>query len=211
MIERIPVADVFQENCYFYVDPETRQGFIIDPGAEAARIYELIRENRLDIQAILLTHGHFDHTGAVQELHDTLGIPYYISVPGQQYLVDPRLNLSAECGRHVVLPEAQFFNEGDFLSVPANPDFGLKVIATPGHTPDSVTLYSPAEKAAFVGDAIFLGSPGTAQFPGGDEPLLMQSIVNKILKLPEDTTLYSGHSLPTTVAREKPHYRGVIR
>lgn len=208
MIERVPVTDVFQENCYFYVDPQTRQGFVIDPGAEADKIYGLIRQNNLDIQAILLTHGHFDHTGAVQELHDRLGLPYYISIPGQQYLVDPRLNLSAECGRHVVLTEAQFFNDGDFISVPGNPDFGLQAIATPGHTPDSVTFYSAADRLAFVGDAIFLGSPGTAQFPGGDEPLLLSSIVNKILRLPDDTALYTGHSMPTSVGREKPHYRG---
>ena len=210
MIERVPVADVFEENCYFYVDPATRQGFVIDPGAEAEKIYGLIRRNNLDIQAILLTHGHFDHTGAVRELHERLGIPYYISAPGQQYLLDPALNLSAECGRHVVLTEAGFFNDGDFINVPGNPEFGLQVIATPGHTPDSVTFYSAADSIAFVGDAIFLGSPGTAQFPGGDEPLLMSSIINKILRLPDDTALYSGHTLPTSVEREKPHYRGRI-
>lgn len=206
MIERVQVADVFGENAYFYIDPKTRQGFLIDPGAEAEKLYTMIIRNNLDIQAILLTHGHFDHTGAVQELKDRLDIPYYISPPGQQYLVDPQLNLSAECGRYIVLPDARFFNDGDFLSVPKNPAFGLKVIATPGHTPDSVTFYSAADKAAFVGDAIFRGSAGTAQFPGGNQQELYSSILNKILKLPDDTTLYSGHTPPTTVGWEKPNY-----
>lgn len=208
MIERVQVADVFGENAYFYIDPQTRQGFLIDPGAEAEKLYTMILRNNLDIQAILLTHGHFDHTGAVQELRDRLNIPYYISPPGQQYLIDPQLNLSAECGRYIVLPDAQFFNDGDFISVPKNPQFGLKVISTPGHTPDSVTFYSPNESAAFVGDAIFRGSAGTAQFPGGNQQQLYNSILNKILKLPDDTKLYSGHTPPTTVGWEKPNYLG---
>lgn len=206
MIERVPVADVFGENAYFYIDPQTRQGFLIDPGAEAEKLYSMIIRNDLDIQAILLTHGHFDHTGAVQELHERLGIPYYISFPGQQYLMDPRLNLSEECGRHIVLPDAKFFKDGDFISIPKNPEFGLQVIATPGHTPDSVTLYSPSDKAAFVGDAIFKGSAGTSQFPGGNQQQLYDSILNKILRLPDNTTLYSGHTPPTSVAWEKPNY-----
>lgn len=208
MIERVQVADVFGENAYFYIDPQTRQGFLIDPGAEAEKLYSMILRNNLDIQAILLTHGHFDHTGAVQELHERLNIPYYISPPGQQYLLNPQLNLSAECGRHIVLTEAQFFNDGDFISVPGNPQFGLQVIATPGHTPDSVTFYSAKDKAAFVGDAIFRGSAGTAQFPGGNQELLYSSILNKILQFPDDTTLYSGHTPPTTVGWEKPNYLG---
>lgn len=207
MIERIPVTDVFEENCYFFIDDVTRQGFLIDPGAEAGKLLDFIRRNNLDIRAILLTHGHFDHTGAVQEISDALDIPYYISRPGKQYLLNPNLNLSAECGRHVVLPDAKFFNDGEIISLPENPDFSLQVIATPGHTPDSVTLYSPSEKAAFVGDAIFLGSPGTARFPGGNEQQLYASIVNKILQLPDDTVLLSGHTPPTSVGRERPAYQ----
>lgn len=207
MIERVPVADVFEENCYFYIDPATRQGFIIDPGAEAERLLTMIQRSGVDIKAILLTHGHFDHTGAVQELHERLGIPYYIlEGPGQTYLTNPQLNLSQECGRYIVLPEARFFKDGDWISVPGNPDFGLRVIATPGHTPDSVTFYSESDNAAFVGDTIFNGSPGTTQFPGGDQNDLADSILNKIMRLPPDTTLYSGHTGPTTVSRELPRY-----
>ena len=206
MIQRVEVADVFGENTYFYIDNDSRQGFVIDPGAEPERLYELIKRNAFDIQAILLTHGHFDHTGAVDFLSKALNIPYYIAPEGQAYLTNPQLNLSEECGRYIVLPDAKFFNDGDFISLPNNPSFGLQVIATPGHTPDSVTLYSPAEKAAFVGDAIFRGSPGTAQFPGGNQRDLYASIMNKILVLPNDTTLYSGHTPPTSVGAEKPNY-----
>lgn len=206
MIERVEVSDVFAENAYFYIDPQTRQGFLIDPGAEPERLYDVIQSKNLDIQAILLTHGHFDHTGAIPWLHERLGLPYYISPQGQEYLMNPQLNLSEECGRYSVLPDAKFFHPGDFIYVPGNPQFGLSVIATPGHTPDSVTFYSEKEGAAFVGDTIFLGSPGLTRFPGGNQRDLYNSILNKILVLPDDTILYSGHTPPTTVGREKPNY-----
>ena len=206
MIQRVEVSDVFSENTYFFIDPSTRQGFLIDPGAEPERLFQIIQENGLDIQAILLTHGHFDHTGAVAFLHERLGLPYYISPQGEAYLTNPSLNLSAECGRHSVLTEAQFFRPGDVISLPANPAFGVEVIATPGHTPDSVTLYSAAEKAAFVGDTIFRGGPGLTRFPGGDPRALYASIMDRILTLPDDTALYSGHTPPTSVGAEKPAY-----
>lgn len=206
MIERLTVADIFSENAYFYIDPQTSSGFLIDPGAEAQRLLRHIKEKNWDIKAILLTHGHFDHTGAIATISGTLNIPYYISRPGYEYLINPQLNLSANFGRDSILPDAKFFNEGDFISLPDNGDFGLEIISTPGHTPDSSTLYAPAENAAFVGDAIFLGQPGTAQFPGGNERELMASIKEKILRLPPNTVLYSGHTPPTSVEREIPNY-----
>lgn len=206
MIQRVEVADVFVENTYFYIDDATGQGFIIDPGAEPERLYRIIRDDNLDIKAILLTHGHFDHTGAVQFLSEKLGVPYYISRPGHAYLTNPQLNLSEECGRYSVLPDAKFFKEDDFITLPDNPEFGPRVIAAPGHTPDSVIFYSPADQAAFVGDAIFRGAPGTSQFPGGDQRELFASITNIILRLPDATTLYSGHTPPTSVGAEKPNY-----
>lgn len=208
MVEGVEVRDIFAENTYFHIDPQTRQGFLIDPGAEPQRLLKIIQDNNLDIQAILLTHGHFDHTGAIAFLHEKLGLPYYISRPGQAYLTNPMLNLSGEWGRDSVLPDAQFFQPGDFISLPDNPDFGLEVIATPGHTPDSTTFYSAAENLAFVGDTIFRGSPGLTNFPGGNPAELYDSIQNKILKLPDNTTLYSGHTPPTTVGAEKPNYQG---
>lgn len=209
MVDRVEVQDVFAENTYFHIDPQTRQGFLIDPGAEPERLYRMIVDNNLDIQAILLTHGHFDHTGAIAFLHERLDLPYYISPQGQAYLMNPRLNLSGEWGRDSVLPDARFFKDGDFISLPGNPSFGLQVIATPGHTPDSVTLYSQGENLAFVGDTIFRGSAGLTNFPGGNSRDLYDSILNRILVLPDDTILYSGHTPPTTVGAEKPNYAGV--
>lgn len=142
MIRRIVVKDVFAVNCYFYIDDETHHGFLIDPGAQASRILQKIAENGWTIERILLTHGHFDHTGAVSEIAQTLGIPYSIHRDGEKYLTDTRWNLSAYCGRNVYLDGAEYFGDGDIIRLKANPSFALKVIHTPGHTPDSVTFYS---------------------------------------------------------------------
>lgn len=206
MIQQVEVADVFAENTYFYIDEQSRRGFLIDPGAEPQRLLEIIEGNGLKIEAILLTHGHFDHTGAIPYLHEKLNLPYYISRPGEAYLLDPALNLSAECGRHIVLEDAGFFGDGDFISLRDNPAFGLQVMATPGHTPDSATFLSAAENAAFVGDTIFRGSPGLTRFPGGNERELYRSIREKIMNLPDNMVLYSGHTPPTTVGAERPLY-----
>ena len=138
MIRRIVVKDVFAVNCYFYIDDETRHGFLIDPGAQASRILQKIAENGWTIERILLTHGHFDHTGAVSEIAQTLGIPYCIHRAGEKYLTDTRWNLSAYCGRNVYLDGAEYFDDGDVIRLEPNPSFALKVIHTPGHTPDSV-------------------------------------------------------------------------
>ena len=126
MIRRIVVKDVFAVNCYFYIDDETRHGFLIDPGAQASRILQKIAENGWTIERILLTHGHFDHTGAVSEIAQTLGIPYCIHRAGEKYLTDTRWNLSAYCGRNVYLDGAEYFDDGDVIRLEPNPSFALK-------------------------------------------------------------------------------------
>ena len=206
MIRRIVVKDVFAVNCYFYIDDETHHGFLIDPGAQASRILQKIAENGWTIERILLTHGHFDHTGAVSEIAQTLGIPYCIHRAGEKYLTDTHWNLSAYCGRNVYLDGAEYFDDGDVIRLEPNPSFALKVIHTPGHTPDSVIFYSQQDKVAFVGDTIFRDCPGSTQYIGGDEVLLYNSIFSRVLSLPDNTILYSGHTEPTTVDREKPLY-----
>ena len=101
---------------------------------------------------------------------------------------------------------AAFFRDGDLLSLKDDPAYTLRVIHTPGHTPDSSVFYDAARGTAFVGDTIFRGSRGNDRLPGGDGPLLLRSIREKVLALPPETVLYSGHSDPTTVAEERPLY-----
>lgn len=202
MIKELQVTGVFTENTYFYIDSHSKSGFIIDPGAQAGIIYDTVKSNGWTIEKILLTHGHFDHMGAAELLREKLVAPIYIYSEDAPYLTDPRLNLSASY-RPFTVPHYEELYDGEIIRLKANSGFYLKVIHTPGHTPGSVTFYSPEENAAFVGDLLYQHGPGLTNFPGGDRRMLEESIVNKILTLPDDTLLLSGHSSPITVAQER--------
>lgn len=203
MIKELTVEGVFTENTYFYIDPISKAGFVIDPGAQAGVIYDVIMRNGWTIEKILLTHGHFDHFGAAEVLRQKLVAPIYIYPYDSNYLINPSLNLSASSGQPITVAHYEELFDGEIIKLKANNSFRLKVIHTPGHTPGSVTYYSKAEKAAFVGDLLYQHGPGLTHFPGGNRHILESSIVNKIFTLPDDTLLLSGHSSPITVAQER--------
>ena len=166
-------------------------------------IYAVILRNGWTIEKILLTHGHFDHFGAAEILRQKLVAPIYVYPDDSCYLKNPALNLSASSGQPITVAHYEELFDGEIIKLKANNSFRLKVIHTPGHTPGSVTYYSKAEKAAFVGDLLYQHGPGLTHFPGGNRQMLESSIVNKILTLPDDTLLLSGHSSPITVAQER--------
>lgn len=203
MIGELKVQGVFAENCYFYIDDATQSGFLIDPGAQAGLIYDTIKRNGWTIEKILLTHGHFDHFGAAEHLREKLVVPIYIYPSDARYLTDTYLNLSGNYPAPLTVPHYEELYDGEIIRLKANSGFYLKVIHTPGHTPGSVTYYSPEEKAAFVGDTLYEHGPGLTNFPGGNRRELERSIVDRILTLPDDTVLLSGHSSPITVERER--------
>lgn len=197
------VQGVFAENTYFYIDSLSGSGFLIDPGAQAGLIYDAIVRNGWHIEKILLTHGHFDHFGAAELLREKLVAPIYIYPSDAPYLTNPALNLSSGTGSPIVVPHYEELEDGEIIRLKENSEFRLKVIHTPGHTPGSVTFYSADEHVAFVGDLLYQHGPGLTHFPGGDRKVLEESIVNKILTLPPETVLLSGHSSPITVGEEK--------
>ena len=163
-------------NTYLYGDDATQHAFLIDPGFEPERILAAIREKGITVERILLTHGHFDHIGAALAVSDALGaLPICMWEKGRKYAESPNWNLSAN-----------FFPPAGF-TLPA---------ARMTYLPDGACL-------ALAADTIFRGSYGATHFPGGDEPTLMQSIKTRLLTLPEDTLLLSGHSEPTTVGEER--------
>lgn len=203
MIKELQVQGVFSENTYFYIDSHTKSGFLIDPGAQAGMIYEAIVRNGWTIEKILLTHGHFDHLGAAEVLRERLAAPIYIYPDDAIYLTDPYLNLSGNYGGAITVPHYEELYDGEVIRLKANSGFSLKVIHTPGHTPGSVTYFSSDAKAAFVGDLLYQHEPGITDFPGGNRRELEESIVSKILTLPPDTVLFSGHASPITVAEER--------
>lgn len=202
-VDMVPVTDVFTTNSYFYIDETTWHGFLIDPGAEPQRLKQIIKDKNYVIEKILLTHGHFDHTGGVEVLARELSVSYYIHENGEKFLEDVHYNLSIHCNRRVVLNNAKYLKDGDTITLEANPKIKLEVIHTPGHTPDSVVFYDKNNGIAFVGDTIFKGSIGNSEYPGGNGQELSASIINKIFTLPPETVLYSGHSDKTTVGTEK--------
>ena len=190
-------------NTYFYIDDETRHGFLIDPGDEADKILKICAENNFTIEKILLTHGHYDHIGAVNQIQYALNIPAVMNVNGKIYAENPKWNCSIYLGGEIKLDNIIFLDDGSQINLEANKNFGVKMIYTPGHTLDGVIYYSAKDKVAFVGDTIFKNSYGRYDLPGGDMQTLFNSIRTKILTLPADTTLLSGHTPSTTVESEK--------
>jgi len=206
MIEQVTVFGYISENCFFYIDDESKHGFLIDPGAQAEKLLAMIKENGWVIEGILLTHGHFDHIGAVNEIRDALHIPVIAFESADDYLLSSYANLSSQFNDEILVKDVQYVKEGDEIVLSTNPQFSLRVIYTPGHTTDSVVYYSENDRVLFSGDTIFKASIGNTRFPGGDYDTLVSSIINKIFTLPEDTVIYSGHSEPTSVGTEKRRY-----
>lgn len=204
IVKQVALSDILITNAYFYIDETTNHGFLIDPAAEAEKLLEIIRKNNWVIEKILLTHGHFDHIGAVETIHQALNIPYFAHPKGGKYLTDSKMNLSAYFNHPITLNNVKYLDDNIMLS--SNHNVKLAVIYTPGHTEDSVIYYDAAEHIAFVGDTIFKNSIGATHFPGGSLTQLQQSIQQKIFTLPDDTVLYSGHSEPTTVGAEKKNF-----
>ena len=203
-VHRATLWSVLGVNSYFVIDEETRHGFAVDPGGMPERLLGAVRDQGWVIEKILLTHGHFDHIGAVDALRSALGIPVMIHEKGPKYLLDPEWNLSAGHGSSgIVVEGAETFREGDRIALASDPEKYLSVLHTPGHTEDGCTFYCASDGFALTGDTIFRGTYGAVHFPGGDEETLLRSIREKILSLPDDTVLYPGHNSETTVAAEK--------
>ncbi|AWE42105.1 MBL fold metallo-hydrolase [Actinobaculum sp. 313] len=194
-IYSITVTEVFRTRVYFVVHEPTRHAVIIDPGAQAERIAETVTAHEWTIDAVVLTHGHFDHFSAAAAMRERFQVPILAHSASVAYLGDPDLNLSARHGRPRTLDCVEFLAEGEELPF-VQP---MTVLHTPGHTDDSVTYYCEEAGAAIVGDTVYEGGPGLTIFPTGDEQKLARSLVGKLLTLPGHTTLLSGHSLPMTV------------
>ena len=199
MKTEILVVSPFEENCYLVWSDEDNIGVIIDPGDEDEMIVENIEKNRIDPNAILLTHGHGDHIGAVGPLKKRYDIPIYIGKDDAPMLLSPSANISAAFGYEIICPPADFLmNDEDVFKIGS---IEFEVITTPGHTSGGVCYY--AENCLFCGDTLFNGSIGRTDLPGGDYKTLLESIDKKLLCLPDDIKCYPGHGPVTTIGTEK--------
>lgn len=200
----VDVAHVLTENTYFYIDDKTNHGFLIDPGAQADKLLQIIDEKNFIVEKILITHGHIDHVGAVNEIQQKLKIPVYMHENGKIYAENPVKNLSQFIiESSYKLNDVNYLKDGEIIALEKNPDFKLKIIHTPGHTTDGAIYYDEKNKLAFVGDTIFKMGRGRTDFPGGNEKVLIDTIKNKIFTMPDETFLLSGHGESTTVKDEK--------
>lgn len=204
----IPVG-LLQCNCSIIADPITREAIVLDPGDEIHRIMDLLGRHKLTVKAIVSTHAHIDHVGGLKKLHDYTGAPVLMhrdDVPLYQAMDMQAAFLGVE---PPPLTEVhQFLHEGDKLQWG---NLHAEVIHTPGHTPGSSCLFLPAESGKvivaapqlFAGDTLFAGSIGRTDLWGGSLENILRSIHQKLLVLPEETSVYPGHGPATTIGEER--------
>ena len=197
------ISQPFEENTYVIHQPGQRQALVVDPGLEPELIGRLLQEEKLEVTAILNTHGHADHIGGNQYLKQAFPqAPLIAGINEAELLTDANLNLSAPFGLPIVSPPAdRLVREGDVLDLAG---IRLEVLDIPGHSPGHIVfVYRGDPCLVFSGDVIFRGSVGRTDFPGGSSDLLFQGIRTKLFLLPPETILYPGHGPATTVDHEK--------
>jgi hydroxyacylglutathione hydrolase len=211
IIEELTVT-AFQQHTRIIGCEKTKQAICIDPGDEAERIVETLNRHGLKLQAIALTHAHLDHVGGVAALkklqpHAKINLhrgdeliynglpeqPAWIGIPRSQWAA---LGFAFEPPP----PVDEYWTDGQIYNVG---ELEFNVLHCPGHTPGHVVLYEPNERKVFVGDVLFAGSIGRTDLPGGSMEQLLDSIKTKLLSLPDDVTVYSGHGPLTTIGEER--------
>jgi hydroxyacylglutathione hydrolase len=191
---------MFEENCYLYACPQTREAVILDPGDEAQRILKAIQELKLLPKYIINTHGHIDHICAIDEISSVYPVPLAIH-PADIALYSDEINalLYGRTPPAVKRSPDLLLQEGDTVS------FGtltLEVLHTPGHSPGSICLVSPSH-CVFSGDTLFYRGIGRTDLPGGNYEQIEQSIRNKLYILEDELVVFPGHGQPTTILEEK--------
>ena len=191
-----------QENCFVVRQKDSEQALIVDPGDEAERLLDALRMLEVKtVEAILVTHTHFDHIGAVAPVASATGAPVYCPELEKQVLAN-------------IMDYVPWPGFGPFESYEADHTVsggeklelaGLEfdVLFTPGHSPGHVTYALPSEQALFSGDVLFQGSVGRVDLPGGDWPTLLSSIESLVERYPGEATVYPGHMAVTTLGRER--------
>lgn len=201
MILEMLTVGPFQENCYIVGDDKSGVGAIIDPGEEAARIAMAVEHTGLDIGSIIITHAHIDHVGAVVALVDEYSCPVLMhpeaeatlgQLPTQAMMMGLRFGKLPTVDRHV--------GDEEVLEVG---DVRLRSLYTPGHAPGHLAFYVEDSDLVLSGDALFAGSVGRVDLPGGSMEVLMRSIEERLLTLPDETIVYSGHGPRTTIGNER--------
>lgn len=189
-------------NCYLLVNHKTGELLVVDPGDQAQLIEKQIEKTGAKPVAILLTHGHFDHAGAAEALADKYQISIYAHEAERETLEDPGLNLCGMIGEHKVYHADIFVKDEEVLNLAG---FSIRVFFTPGHTIGGCCYYIADEKILFSGDTLFQESVGRTDFPRGSASDLIRAIREKLMPLPNDVTVYTGHDESTLIGYERMH------
>ena len=201
MILEMLTVGPFQENCYILGDEESGVGAIIDPGDEAARVAMAVEETGLEIGSIIVTHAHIDHVGAVAALVDEYSCPVLMHAEAEPMLKELPTQAMMMGLRFGKVPAVdRYIEDGEILEVG---DLRLRSMYTPGHAPGHLALYIEDRGLVLSGDALFAGSVGRVDLPGGSMEVLMQSIEERLLTLPDETIVCSGHGPRTTIGNER--------
>ncbi|MGO9146189.1 MAG: MBL fold metallo-hydrolase [Desulfomonilia bacterium] len=202
MLLNTVVVTEFMTNCFILGDEQTHQAIVIDPGGEADKILRQIDSMGLTVMAIVNTHAHVDHIGAIRQIKD---------VTGAQIMMHeaelPLLQAASRMGRLFGIRIEQppdpdrFLSEGEVISL--GDGISLSVLDTPGHSPGGISLVTSDKKLCFAGDTLFAGSIGRTDLPGGDYHTLIASIKTKLLPLGDDMKVLPGHGPATTLGAER--------
>ncbi|MET3515723.1 MAG: MBL fold metallo-hydrolase [Gammaproteobacteria bacterium] len=197
----LPVTP-FQQNCSLVWCDATNKAALIDPGGEIDRLVTAAESRGLALEQLWLTHAHIDHAGGTGELAERLGLPIVGPHPGDQFWIDGLPQQSAMFG----FPPARAFTPTRWLADGDTVTLGeetLTVRHCPGHTPGHVVFHSASAQRAFVGDVLFAGSIGRTDFPGGSHPQLIDSIVQRLWPMGDETVFIPGHGPESSFGRER--------
>lgn len=191
ILKRIP-AGVYAANCYILMDETTKESAVIDPGGDEDDIINEIQRLGAKVNIILLTHGHADHTGAVDKLKEKYKVPVALNNKDKEMMLNYEFiygSIDSEIEKNI--------KDGDKFTVG---NLEINCVETPGHTPGGVSFI--VGNSVFTGDTLFQGSIGRTDFKGGDFDAIIKSIKTKLLTLPENTVVYPGHGPQTTIKYE---------
>ena len=200
-IKRMVVGPI-RTNCYIVNKRGSSEAVIIDPGDEAFEIERQLSELKLVPVAILLTHGHFDHIGAALTLKSHFGIKVY-AYRSEKEILTTDMNLGRMMGENLHMDADEYLTDGFVLDLAG---IKFKLIHTPGHTAGSCCYLVEKEKVLFSGDTMFYHSHGRTDFPTGSQSAIIRSIIDKLLVLDDDITVYPGHEEDTTIGSERMLY-----
>ena len=195
------VLGIVSTNTYVVYNDETKEAFIVDPSCDAPRIIELIERLKLKPVAIMLTHGHFDHIMAVDDLRDRYSIKAYLHEEEDDIAFVPEHNCSIEViGEPFSLKADIFLKDGEHINMLGT---DWEVILTPGHTKGGCCYYAKDEELLLSGDTLFKESYGRCDLYSSSKKDMIHSILDKLFILPEKTVVLPGHGPATTIKSEK--------